>query len=114
MSSWVKFRFSHLRRWREYAEKIAKATQDLEPNSEVYVIGGVAEDRITVLSDIDILVVIKRKLNDKEKKKLREIILLRAIDLYNLPFDAPVEIHLKDEDEAKRFFELSKKVIKVL
>ncbi|MCH4815855.1 MAG: nucleotidyltransferase domain-containing protein [Saccharolobus sp.] len=114
MSSWVKFRFSHLKRWREYAEKVAKATKDLEPNSEVYIIGGVAEDRITVLSDIDILIIIKRKLNNKERKKLREAILLRAMDSYNLPFDAPVEIHLEDEDEAKRFFELSKKAIKIL
>ncbi|MBB5255089.1 nucleotidyltransferase domain-containing protein [Sulfurisphaera ohwakuensis] len=114
MSSWVKFRFSHLRRWREYAEKVAKAVRDLEPNVEVYVIGGVAEDRITVLSDIDILIVVKRKLNNKERKTLREEILLRAMDAYELPFDAPVEIHLEDEDEAKRFFELSKKVIKIL
>lgn len=114
MSSWVKFRFSHLRRWREYAEKVAKAVRDFEPNAEVYVIGGVAEDRITVLSDIDILIVVKRKLNNKERKALREEILLRAMDAYELPFDAPVEIHLEDEDEAKRFFELSKKVIKIL
>ncbi|QIW23656.1 hypothetical protein EWF20_05445 [Sulfolobus sp. S-194] len=114
MSSWVKFRFSHLRRWREYAEKIAKATADLEPDSEVYVIGGVAEDRITVLSDIDILILIKRKLNNKERKALREEILLRAMDAYELPFDAPVEIHIEDEEGAKRFFELSKKVIKIL
>ncbi|BFI74758.1 nucleotidyltransferase domain-containing protein [Sulfurisphaera ohwakuensis] len=113
MSSWVKFRFSHLRRWKEYAEKVAKAVRDLEPNAEVYVIGGVAEDRITVLSDIDILIVIKRKLNNKERKRLREEILLRAMDAYALPFDAPVEIHLENEDEAKRFFELSKKVVKI-
>jgi len=113
LSSWVKFRFSHLRRWKEYTEKVAKAVRDLEPNAEVYVIGGVAEDRITVLSDIDILIVIKRKLNNKERKRLRVEILLRAMDAYELPFDAPVEIHLENEDEAKRFFELSKKVIRI-
>ena len=114
MSSWVEFRFSHLRRWREYAEKVAKAAHDLEPDAEVYVIGGVAEDRITVLSDIDILIVVKRKLEGRERRELFKKVLIRAMDVYGLPFDAPVELHVEDEESAKRFFELSKRAIKIV
>ncbi|BDC18586.1 nucleotidyltransferase domain-containing protein [Acidianus sp. HS-5] len=113
MSSWVKFRFSHLRRWREYAEEVAKAVHDIEPNAEVYIIGGVAEDRITVLSDIDILIVVKRKLTGKERRDLSKSILIRAMDFYDLPFDAPVELHVEDEESARRFLTLSRKAIKI-
>ncbi|MCY0883002.1 MAG: hypothetical protein OWQ50_04205 [Acidianus infernus] len=59
--------------------------------------GGVAEDRITVLSDIDILIVIKRKLSGKERKELSKKVLIRAMDFYSLPFDAPVELHIEDD-----------------
>jgi predicted nucleotidyltransferase len=77
------------------------------------VIGGVAENRITVLSDIDILIVIKRKLSGMERKELSKKILIRAMDFYDLPFDAPVELHIEDEENAKRFLSISKKVIKI-
>lgn len=76
-------------------------------------IGGVAEDRITVLIDIDILIVTKRKLSGKERKELSKKILIRAMDFYDLPFDAPVELHIEDEENAKRFFSISKKFIKI-
>jgi predicted nucleotidyltransferase len=82
---------------------IAKAAKDLEPNAEVYVIGGVAEDRITVLSDLDILIVTKRKIEGRERKELKADILIRAMNVYGLPFDAPVELHLEDEVSVKMF-----------
>jgi|ECHnycMinimDraft_1075156.scaffolds.fasta_scaffold06106_2 predicted nucleotidyltransferase len=113
MSSWVKFRFSHLKRWKEYAEKIAKAMRDIEANAEVYIIGGVAEDRITVLSDIDILIVVKRNIKGRDKLELKKNILIRAMDVYDLPFDAPVELHVEDEESSKRYFALSRKAIKI-
>ena len=113
MSSWVEFRFSHLRRWREYAEMVAKAARDLEPDAEVYVIGGVAEDRVTVLSDIDILIVVKRKLEGRERRELFKKVLIRAMDAYGLPFDAPVELHVEDEESARKFFASSKKAIRI-
>jgi predicted nucleotidyltransferase len=82
---------------------IAKAAKDLELNAEVYVIGGVAEDRITVLSDIDILIVTNRKIEGRERKELKADILIRAMNVYGLPFDAPVELHLEDKESVKRF-----------
>ena len=60
MSNWVRYRFEHLRRWMDYALKVAKAARDVLGDVRVYVVGGVAEGRTTVLSDIDILIVAER------------------------------------------------------
>ncbi|BFH74077.1 nucleotidyltransferase domain-containing protein [Sulfurisphaera javensis] len=113
MSSWVKDKFAHLRRWREYAEIIAKASKELDPQAKVYVFGGVAEDRVTVLSDIDILVLISRPLTSKERLFLKQEIMIRAMDKYGLPFDAPVELHVVDEERAKSYFAHAKKMIEI-
>ncbi|AAY81280.1 nucleotidyltransferase domain-containing protein [Sulfolobus acidocaldarius] len=114
MSSWVKHRFEHLRRWREYAEIMAKATKDLCSNCKVYVFGGVAEGRVTVLSDIDILVVSEGKLTDTEIKEIWINIMKRAMDVYSLPFDAPVELHVVDKERAVRYFTMAKKLIEIV
>ncbi len=97
MSRWVRFHFEHLRRWREYAEKVAKAAEEVAPGSRVYVIGGVAEGRVTVLSDIDVLVVVPGGRVDK--RRLAREILEKAIRDHGLPWDAPVEVHVALEDE---------------
>ena len=110
MSSWVKHRFSHLRRWREYAEKVARAARGILGDVRVYVIGGVAEDRTTVLSDIDILVVVSGRIDAKGRKGLCVEIIERAIDEYGLPWDAPVELHVVDENEAREYLKPGKYV----
>jgi len=95
--SWVRYHFEHLRRWWEYAERMVRAAKDLPPGAEVYVIGGVAEGKVTVLSDIDVLIAVPgRTLSSEELKRLLVDILLRAVDLYRLPWDAPVEVHVAD------------------
>jgi len=91
---WAKYHVKHLKKWREYAEKIAKAAKDIVPEAKVYVIGGAAEKRLTVLSDIDILIVVPKK---SMRKNLRVDILEKAINTYQLPWDAPVEIHIVEE-----------------
>ncbi len=104
MLSWVRQHFRHLRRWRSYAEKVARAAAELVPGSRVYVVGGVAEGRATVLSDIDVVVVVPRpRLDGRERLQLTLDILERAIDAYGLPWDAPVEIHVVGSEEANRY-----------
>ena len=112
MSSWVSYHFEHLRRWREYAEKIAKAAESVLGDVEVYVIGGVAEERTTVLSDIDILIVAKH-IDAEEKKTLYVDILEKAIDEYELPWDAPVELHIVDERESEEYLKLSRRAVRI-
>jgi len=70
-----------LRGWREYAEKVAKAARAVAEDVEVYVIRGVAEERTTVLSEIDTLIVVKR-ISAEEKKMLYVEILEKVIDEY--------------------------------
>jgi len=109
VSSWVRYHFKHLRRWTKYAESIARAARDiLGENVEVYVIGGVAEGRTTILSDIDILIV--ADMLPRDRKGLYGEILGRAIDVYGLPWDAPVELHITDKKRAEEYLKASKYV----
>ncbi len=104
MLSWVRYHFQHLRRWQSYARKIARAAAELVPGSRVYVVGGIAEGRATVLSDIDVVIVVpKPRLEGKERLRLAVDILERAIDAHGLPWDAPVEIHVAGSEEAHRY-----------
>jgi predicted nucleotidyltransferase len=74
------------------------------PDAQVYVIRGVAENRVTIYSDIDILVALPtRTLNDNSVKKLKVETLTRAMDNYNLPWDAPVEIHIADVKTIEKY-----------
>ena len=108
----VRNRFEHLRRWREYVEKVAKAARAVTGDVEVYMIGGVAEERTTVLSGIDVLIVVKR-ISAEEKKMLYVEFLEKAIDEYGLPWDAPIELHIADEWQAEEYFKLSKNAVKI-
>lgn len=102
MSSWVRYRFAHLRRWREYANAIARAAEDLAPGARVYVVGSVARGSYSVTSDIDILIVVPR---GRRERGLYKRIMERAMDLYGLPFDAPVELHIVEEGGEARYLE---------
>ena len=108
--SWVRYRFEHLRRWWEYAERVARAAKDLPPGAEVYVIGGVAEGRVTVLSDIDALVAVPGGTpSSEELKRLPVDILLRAVDLYG----RPVEVHVADARTLKLYGKTCRVAVRV-
>ena len=102
MSSWVRYHFNHLKRWREYAEAVARAARDLVPSARVYVVGSVARGRYTVLSDIDILIVVPHRV---DPRTFARDVLVRAMDLYGLPIDAPVEIHVVEEGGERPYLE---------
>ncbi len=97
--SWVRFHFEHLRRWREYACIVAKAARMIVPGARVYVTGSVAAGTYTVLSDIDILVVVPKGLL---RRGLSRDIMVKAMDI-GLPWDAPVELHVVEEGEEKHY-----------
>jgi len=111
LSNWVRYRFEHLRKWREYALKVAKAARDVLGDVRVYVVEGVAEGRTTVLSDIDILIVAESI--PRDKKRLYVEILERTIDAYELPWDAPVELHIVDEDGAREHLRQTRKSVRI-
>lgn len=58
----------------------------------------VAEYRTIVLSNIDILIFVKRKLSGRKRRELSKKMLIRAMDYYDLSFDATVDLHVEDEE----------------
>jgi predicted nucleotidyltransferase len=95
---WVKYHIDHLRNWRKAVEAVARAVKDINREAKVYVIGGAAEGRLTIESDVDVVVCIPVGTNDR---KLRKEIMRRAIDVYGMPWDYPIELHLYEERECK-------------
>jgi len=111
---WVKYHLNYLRIWRDSVEKVAKAVKDLEPLAEVYVVGGVAEGRLTVLSDVDVVIVVDKDFNASDVNMLRRSVYVRAVDLYGLPWDYPIDIHIMSRDEFTRvFIRRGKKVLRI-
>ena len=49
-------RLKLLSRWRRVATTVAAVVKRLYPEAEAYLVGGAAEGRLTVLSDVDIVV----------------------------------------------------------
>jgi len=98
-----------LRRWRRYVPAVARAARDLlGPDIRVYVVGGAAEDRLTVLSDVDVVIVSPRvPRSPREKLRLALDVRERAVARYGLPWDYPVDIHLytpEEFEEAKKYY----------
>ncbi len=73
---------------------MARAVRDLGLDAEVYVIGGAARGQLTVLSDVDVLVCLRRPVEPGERARLKALILEVAVERHGLPWDYPVEIHL--------------------
>ena len=99
--SWARYAVERLRllsRWREIAGIVAGACRELlgDECSGVYVVGGAAEGRLTVLSDIDVLVVVDRPGRDRLTLTLE---LLRRARELGAPEDAPLDIKVLTVEE---------------
>ena len=95
-----KHRLLLLRDWRNVAINVASAVKKLYPEAEIYLIGGVAENRTTIYSDIDIAVVFKKKLNRHKRVDILATI-WGSIDGI-VPMYYPLEIHVLDLEEFTR------------
>jgi len=91
---------------------VASAVRSLGLNADVYVFGGAAEGRLTVLSDVDVLVCV-RGLGEVDSWRLRKLILAEAMDRHGLPWDYPVEVHVVSGEEAEQYFKHSRKVVEL-
>ena len=111
---WVKYHLRYLRMLKEAVKAVAKAVHDLDSLAGVYLIGGAVESRLTVLSDVDVLVVIRRSLDTESLNEFRRAIYARAVDVYNLPWDYPLEIHIVTREEfSEAFVRRGKKAVKI-
>ena len=84
---------SRLIGWKRYVKIVSEAVRKVIPEARVYLTGGAAESRLTIESDIDLLVVLPREIDFREAVELRAKILEEAEKL-TLPPHAPVELHL--------------------
>ncbi|MET1160363.1 MAG: nucleotidyltransferase domain-containing protein [Thermoprotei archaeon] len=114
---WARYaleRYALLKKWREFAKAIAKACIDLLGNDclEVYVVGGAAENRLTVLSDIDVVVVAGNPL----LKNIDTVIAIkRRAEQYGLPLEAPIDLKILTRKEFQELLEkgIYKKIVKI-
>ena len=101
---WARYaieRWRLLLRWRELADIVARACRDVLGGRcvSVYVVGGAAEDRLTVLSDIDVVIVV----DDAGLKTLDTILRIRRrAEELGLPEDAPIDVKVLTGEELER------------
>lgn len=95
---WV---YRRLLQWPRYVPAVWRAARDLlGEDVEVYVAGGAAEGRLTVLSDIDVVIVSPRVPREgRERVRLTLEIRDAAVTRYGLPWDYPVDLHLYTPEE---------------
>ena len=91
-----------LMNWRNHVKKVSKAVKATIPEAEVYVAGGAANDRLTIKSDIDVLVVLPNKPNFTKSVEIRAKILERA-EKIKLPPYAPIELHIISREELEKY-----------
>ena len=96
-----------LMEWRKHVRIMYRAIRNVIPNAEVYITGGVAEDRLTVKSDIDLLIVLPYTSTFNEAVELRSRILEEAEKL-GLPLYAPIELHIIGKKELKKYMKKGK------
>ena len=88
--------------WKKHVKTISEAVRAIVPEARVYVAGGAAEGRLTVKSDVDVLVVLPREVDFAEATELRAKILEEAERL-KMPPHVPVELHIISDRELKEY-----------
>ena len=81
---------------------VACAVREVVPNARVFLTGGAAEGRLTVSSDIDVVVVLQHEPTFEEAAEIRAKILEEAEKL-GLPIFAPVELHIVGNASLRRY-----------
>ncbi len=106
-------RYELLKEWRKYICLLKKAVERILPNARIYVFGGAAEERLTALSDIDVLIVYEDTPSTAgERAKIIARIKTLAEEL-GVPFAYPFEIHLIRPEEFKDYNKYVKKIIEI-
>lgn len=102
-----------MKRWREYSSIVARAAKNIlgDKLESIYIVGGVAEDRITVYSDIDIVIVVR----DPGLKSLDTILdIMAEAGRLGLPLEAPIDLKIITMEEFRENLEkIYKKAVKI-
>ncbi len=102
-------RLKLLKTWHEVVGEAANIIKSIYSEAEIYLIGGVAENRITVDSDIDLAIVFKEKIEHGKRIDILEKIWEKLEE--KIPIYYPLHIIILDQEEFNKF-KGSKKRIK--
>jgi len=97
----VETKLQLLRRWRNVAEIVARVARELYPEAEVYLFGGAAENRLTVLSDIDIAIVFRKPLDLEERAEIVSTI-WEKLEEYGVPPYYPLHLVVLSRSELEK------------
>ncbi len=92
-------RANMVREWRRWVPKVANVVKSILPSAEIYVVGSVVREEAIGSSDVDMVIVLSRKLSPREEAELKALIERKA----NLPLYHPLEIHFTTAEEAAKF-----------
>ena len=92
-------RLRMIKEWRSVIDKAVRAVKRLYPGSEVYLFGGAAEGRLTVLSDIDLAVVFRGPGAEPEEVLAR---IWEEMEREGVPPYYPLEVHVLSRKELRR------------
>ena len=95
-------RLQLLRNWKKYTSITAKAIKEVCPDAEIYLIGGAAENRLTILSDIDLLIVLPYEPSYNEVIELKTKIFEKTEQL-GLPPYTPIELHITGPETQQKY-----------
>ena len=104
---WMRLKL--LSQWRRVVFEAARIIKDTYPQAEIYLLGGAAEDRLTIYSDIDLGIVFPENINREKRIEILEKIWEKLED--KIPAYYPLHIIILNREELKRL-KGSKKRIK--
>jgi len=106
-------RLRELLKWRRYTGILLEAVEKVLGTAEIYVFGSVVEGRLTVDSDIDLLVIV----DHVPKKGLERARILdavwRVMEEKGVPWWYPFEIHLATRDELQMLVKGGAKLVAI-
>jgi len=94
------WRLKELLKWRKYIEILVEAVREVfDGDVEVYVFGSAVEGRLTIDSDIDVAIVVRKvPKSGLERARLLDK-LWRIMESRGVPWWYPFEIHLLTKEE---------------
>ena len=98
--------------WRRMARVVAEAAQSLYPGARVYVIGGAAEDRLTAVSDVDVLLVLPWEPGPRERLRIKIRVMEEAFRR-GLPLDYPIDLHVAGPRSVEAYRRYARKLVPV-
>ena len=96
-------RFKIIRKWKELLPCIRESVLKVLPDSELYIIGSVAKGTYDSASDFDLLVVVNKELDRRQRVEL----LARIYEEFEKCGDPrfPLEIHFAKRGDEKKYEE---------